>query len=138
MKKRKPKLYKIKGTARTNGCGLWSTERRTVVLRGLTVSHIDSELDYMCFEAFFTIKSWDINKHGLIYTDKKWLNEFKNLMVLELGISPQCANDIDYTEQGMQGDNYVSLCVGRKSKKELLVKFIEEGLVSFNINNYKS
>jgi hypothetical protein len=45
---------------------------------------------------------------GLIYTDKGFMTELKALLEAN-GLD---ASDIGYSEQGMQGENYVSLDVG--------------------------
>jgi hypothetical protein len=47
----------------------------------------------------------------LIYTDPRWIGEFRALM-RSLGFTSQACEDINYSEQGMQGDNYVSMDVG--------------------------
>jgi hypothetical protein len=45
---------------------------------------------------------------GLIYTDKLFMTELKELLT-SMGFD---ASDVSYSEQGMQGDTYVSCDVG--------------------------
>lgn len=55
---------------------------------------------------YFDTKSWDISNDGLIYTDQQFLQELRWLLDW-LGFSR--TKDVNYSEQGMQGDDYVSL-----------------------------
>jgi hypothetical protein len=50
-----------------------------------------------------------VNKHGLIYTDSLFKQDLMQF-VAEQGL----VVDLCYSEQGMQGDNYVSLDVGKE------------------------
>jgi len=45
---------------------------------------------------------------GLIYTDSAFL-ECVHTALIKAGISIEAAEDVCYSEQGMQGDNYVSM-----------------------------
>ena len=49
-------------------------------------------------------------QHGLIYTDAQFKRELRSFLETQ-GLD---ATDVSYSEQGMQGDNYVSLDVGDK------------------------
>ena len=133
--KNKRKLYKLNCVCKTAGNGLWSRCERNVEIYGLSVSYIDDEFQLIDFEAHFKVKSWDVEKYGLIYTDKGWIREFRKIMTDRFGLSKSCSDDIDYTEQGMQGGTYVSLGVGKKSSDELIKKFISFGLISIKYNN---
>jgi hypothetical protein len=44
---------------------------------------------------------------GLIYTDKLFMQELRTYLQT-IGFTEAEANDVHYSEQGMQGDNYVS------------------------------
>jgi hypothetical protein len=50
---------------------------------------------------------------GLIYTDKLFKAELRAYLQT-LGFTAEEANDVEYSEQGMQSDNYVSCDVGAK------------------------
>jgi hypothetical protein len=62
---------------------------------------------------YFDTMVWITDKFGLIYTDPQWLKELRNLL-RQLEFSVAAAKDVSYSEQGMQGDDYVSLDVGAK------------------------
>lgn len=103
----------------TKGDSFWSHAAPTTV----TISKVELEVgeayvdlwDYrVCLpvylKAFFPKKSWNTDKQGLIYTDSLWLKNFRVEFKTRFPAMAWMANKIDYTEQGMQGDNFVSLC----------------------------
>jgi hypothetical protein len=53
--------------------------------------------------------NWDTDKLGLIYTDKQFMREFKEVLATKLGFTDAQLNKLCYSEQGMQGNNYVSM-----------------------------
>lgn len=108
---------KISIELETDGQGYWSEVPRKVTIHKIEIGEEYS--NEMCL--YFTSKSWDIEKHGLIYTDPKFIKQFRAWLVKN-GVPKKIANDIDYTEQGMQGDNYVSLEYGDKTRKYILQK----------------
>jgi hypothetical protein len=55
-----------------------------------------------------TAKAVRVDKLGLIYTDKLFRQELRAYLQAE----GYAGDDVDYSEQGMQGDNYVSCDVG--------------------------
>jgi hypothetical protein len=59
-----------------------------------------------------------VNKDGLIYTDSLFKQDLMQF-VKEHGL----AVDLCYSEQGMQGDNYVSLDVGKEFLDSWASKF---------------
>jgi hypothetical protein len=95
---------------RTDGKGLWSSTATKVQVTELELYTIYYDGDPIYeLKAYFNKVNWDTNKLGLIYTDATWMRDFKqNLKQLGLG------TDVTYSEQGMQGDDYVSLDVGPK------------------------
>lgn len=93
----------------TDGSGYWSVEEKKVKVIGLCLSYTNDEQNYGELRVFFDTDSWDTMKYGLIYTDDKFIEELKTfLLSIGLGI------DVFYSEQGMQGDNYVSFDVGEE------------------------
>jgi hypothetical protein len=58
-------------------------------------------------------KGWDCKKDGLIYTDSLWMKDFRQGLVA-LGFSQEAADNVSYSEQGMQGGKFVSMDVGKK------------------------
>jgi len=92
---------------RTSGDGYWSNVATSVPVTGLNL-RFDADADYGELQVFFDTKIWDIDRDGLIYTDTLFLHELKHFLVGELGLS----SDVHYSEQGMQGEDYVSLDAG--------------------------
>ena len=101
-------MYKISATLNTNGKGYWSSTAKAVEVTGLQLAYINDELDFGELRVRFTAASWDVNKLGLIYTDKLFMTELKALLTT-MGFD---SSDVSYSEQGMQGDTYVSCDVG--------------------------
>lgn len=94
----------------TGGDGLWSSEARAVKLTKLVVASIYNDDDGVQFgelQLAFDTETWDIDTHGLIYTDRRFMRELRKALI-GLGFSQLAVNDICYSEQGMQGDDYVS------------------------------
>ena len=101
-------MYKVNATLNTNGKGYWSRTAKPVAITGLQLAYTNDELDFGELRVYFNTNTWDTSKHGLIYTDKQFMTELKELLT-SLGFD---ASDVDYSEQGMQGDKYVSCDVG--------------------------
>lgn len=101
-------MYKVTATLNTNGNGYWSNKAKAVEIMGLQLSYTNDELDFGELRVFFNTNTWDTNKDGLIYTDKQFMRELVELLTAK-GFD---ASDVDYSEQGMQGDTYVSCDVG--------------------------
>ena len=101
-------MYKVNATLHTNGTGYWSNKRKAVEITGLQLAYTNDELDFGELRVRFNTATWDTAKDGLIYTDSLFLDELCALLA-NMGFD---VSDVDYSEQGMQGDNYVSLDVG--------------------------
>ena len=97
----------------TDGRGHWSPEVRDVRLTKLTVPYINEEEDFAELRVYFDEATWKINTHGLIYTDRNFQNELRLLLVKVLQFTEAAALDVCYSEQGMQGDDYVSFDVDK-------------------------
>lgn len=93
----------------TDGSGYWSHYQRPVKLVKLTIGYINDEEDFGELRVFFDTETWDNREHGLIYTDNLFLTELRQFLD-SVGLP---GYDVDYSEQGMQGRNYVSLDVGK-------------------------
>lgn len=116
----------------TDGKGLWSESARTITIRRIELDYIfptDEELLgatdedlYVAFRVYFTKKDWDIQRHGFIYTDERFIRELRkqmNKMPTFRGIFATRGNAaVYYTEQGQQGTNYVSVAVLLKGKRK--------------------
>lgn len=103
-----------------DGSGLWGAEPgATVEVTKMTVPYVNEEEDFGELRVYFDPTFWNIREHGLIYTDNQWLDQLRELLV-EILFSRGAADDVDYSEQGMQGENYVSLDVGKPFLDEWL------------------
>ena len=101
-------MYKISATLRTGGGGYWSNTKTAVEVTRLQLAYTNDELDFGELRVYFNTKTWDTDVLGLIYTDKQFMTELKELLT-SMGFD---ASDVSYSEQGMQGLNYVSCDVG--------------------------
>jgi hypothetical protein len=101
---------KVSWQLHTSGDGHWSNSSQLVKVVRVELAYQNDEGDFGELRAYFDTMSWDCNKHGLIYTDSKWLNEFRAMM-RTLGFTSRACDDISYSEQGMQGNDYVSMDV---------------------------
>ena len=98
-------------TLHTDGKGYWSNVAKAVEIEQLRLGYINEERDFgeLCVQ--FTADSWDVDTDGLIYTDKLFKAQLR-VYLMTLGFTEAEAMDVEYSEQGMQGDNYVSCDVG--------------------------
>lgn len=104
-------------TFNTNGRGYWSNVAKAVRITDMRLGYVSDEGDFGELCVYFNTEDWDVNKDGLIYTDKQFKTELNAFLVAQgLGTA-------DYSEQGMQGDNYVSLDVERKFLRAWDAKF---------------
>jgi hypothetical protein len=101
-------MYKVTATLSTGGGGYWSNTKTAVEVTRLQLAYTNDELDFGELRVYFNTATWDVNKLGLIYTDKQFMRELKELLTAK-GFD---ASDLSYSEQGMQGDAYVSCDVG--------------------------
>ena len=134
---------KVNIIAHTNGKGHWTVEERMVQITKLGIGY--SSLTYYPEDPFhgelrayfepsgFTPGSWNVPGHGLIYTDRLWLKEFK-AGLREAGFSIRAVQNVSYNKQGgqgMQGRDYVSMDIGPTfyaSWKRLLKKIEQESV----------
>ena len=98
-------------TLHTNGGGYWSNTAKAVDVTKLDLQYCTAERDFGELCVYFTSASWDTATDGLIYTDKLFMQELREYLV-SLGFTAEEANDVSYSEQGMQTDEYVSCDVG--------------------------
>ena len=101
-------MYKVTATLNTGGGGYWSNTKTAGEITALQLSYTNDELDFGELRVRFNAATWDVNKLGLIYTDSLFMRELKELLT-SMGFD---ASDVSYSEQGMQGDTYVSCDVG--------------------------
>jgi hypothetical protein len=70
-------------------------------------------------------------KHGLIYSDRQFEAEL-GAFLATIGLDGE---DVGYSEQGMQGDNYVSCDVGSKFLASWKAKYPEKFAEVFSACN---
>lgn len=98
----------------TSGDGYWSAKKKNVyIFDAMLVTW--TPLSEGCpthgeLRVFFN-EDWNVYQDGYIYTDSRFLKELKEDFI-NLGFSQKAVEDIDYSEQGMQGNNFVSLDAG--------------------------
>jgi hypothetical protein len=93
-------------TFNTNGTGYWSNTAKAVRITDMRLGYVSDEKDFGELCVYFNTEDWDVNALGLIYTDKQFKAELNAFLVAQ-GL---CA--VEYSEQGMQGEDYVSCDVG--------------------------
>ena len=92
----------------TCGDGYWSEVAKEVFVESINMFiNADAEDGDGDLQAYFTEETWN-DSYGLIYTDSAFL-ECVHTALIKAGISIEAAEDVCYSEQGMQGDNYVSM-----------------------------
>jgi hypothetical protein len=110
---------------KTNGRGWWSSAERTVIIKDIKLAYIDDDFEagksprHGELRIVFDPKSWDVNEHGLIYSDQQFMRELREFLESQ----DLAGGDVTYSEQGMQGGNYVSCDVGAKFLRSWGKKF---------------
>ena len=119
---------KTLATLHTSGNGWWSTERKAVDIVNINIGYLSEEQDFGELRVYFDTKTWDVESDGLIYTDSQFEEELQALLQT-VGFTAKEAADVSYSEQGMQGDDYVSLDFGAKFaaayKRLFLLEFLD-------------
>ncbi len=91
----------------TAGDGYWSNVSKDVEITDMKLGYVNDEQDFGELRVYFDTDTWNVNTDGLIYTDSKFKQDLMQF-VKQQGL----VVDLCYSEQGMQGDDYVSLDVG--------------------------
>lgn len=95
----------------TGGDGYWTRVVGVTQVIALELAYLDESRPGKLFgelRACFNRGSWDTWRFGLVYTDGLWIEAFR-LLLESLGFSREAAQAVDYSEAGMQGDDFVSL-----------------------------
>ena len=103
-------------TLHTNGNGYWSRKATAVTVEALDLQYITNDKDFGELCIHFAVDElgancWDTATDGLIYTDELFMQEL-HAYLQTVGFTEAEANDVSYSEQGMQGNSYVSCDVG--------------------------
>ena len=86
----------------TCGDGYWSTVAKAVRITDIKLVWTTDEKDFGELCVYFNTADWDIEQDGLIYTDNAFLDELNEFLIAQ-GLC-----EVTYSEQGMQGEDYVS------------------------------
>lgn len=100
-------MIKVNAYLHTDGSGWWSEIARKVHITGLKLVSVNEDSTFGELRVYFNVGTWNVDEDGLIYTDRLWLELLRGFLV-EMDLPA----DVEYSEQGMQGRNYVSLDVG--------------------------
>lgn len=115
-------MIAVKKMLATDGKGYWTNKVKQVQVNGISLGYINEEADFGELCVYFDEKTWDVNKDGLIYTDQRFMRLLQGVLT-QMGLD---GSDVSYSEQGMQGDDYVSCDVGEKFIASYAAKFPEE------------
>lgn len=107
----------------TSGDGYWSTAIKNVRITDMRLGYVADDKEFGELRVYFNTSDWDVSKDGLIYTDVGFKQDLMQF-ITEHGL----VVDLCYSEQGMQGDDYVSLDVGAEFIASWEAKF---GYASF-------
>jgi hypothetical protein len=100
-------------TLNTSGRGLWSRAVCEVRINRISLRYISDDFRHGELLVHFDTDTWDVDGQGLIYTDPVFILELRQALD-GLGLA---STTVDYSEAGMQGDDYVSLDVGQEFLK---------------------
>jgi hypothetical protein len=103
----------------TSGDGYWSGDCKAVVITDMTVDYVSEDKDFGELRVHFDPTSWNTEDSGLIYTDRQFMQELRKF----LDSHGLVGSSVDYSEQGMQGDTYVSCDVGKSFLDSWTTKF---------------
>jgi hypothetical protein len=113
----------------TSGTGRWSKVVKSVDVTHLTLA-VSSSVSategqqWGELKVYFDPKTWDNTQDGLVYTDEPFAVKLQHRLRV-LGLADA---DIEYSEQDMQGEDYISFDAGQKfvdSWKALDLEFID-------------
>lgn len=107
---------------KTCGDGYWSQEQKWVLCTEIELIYWEDDGEDAAFGelcVYFNTSSWDTKEDGLIYTDSEFAEQVK-VYLNEMGLA---GDDVGYSEQGMQGRNYVSFDAGDLFVKSWIKKY---------------
>ena len=98
----------INNTIHTSGEGNWSSEEKAVRIVEVKVTESDSHFE---IKVIFDTNTWNNSESGLIYSDPLALTELKTIIADHVDFD---LTKLDYTEQGMQGFDWISLELSKR------------------------
>ncbi len=116
----------------TSGDGLWSAKAKQVTVTAATLiadMYVKEGFpQYGELRVYFD-HSWNVYQDGLIYTDSAFLTSLRQHLI-NIGFTKQAAEDVDYSEQGMQGNNFVSLDADSIFTKQVVSAHVINSIVN--------
>ena len=111
-------------TFNTAGDGYWSEVRKAVGIVTMSLGYVADDKEFGELRIYFDVSTWDVTKDGLIYTDRQFEREMRDYLTVQ----DLAGDDVCYSEQGMQGDDYVSCDVGKRFLDAWAAKFGQESV----------
>lgn len=92
----------------------WSRNKAKVhlTIMELKIRFWNSRDDFSSGLNLYFDDSWDVERDNLIYSSELFLKEFREYLKVTYNFSDEALEDIDYSEAGMQGDDYVNFDLG--------------------------
>lgn len=127
-------------TLHTNGQGLWSREQRAIDVAKIDFRVTDtSEGDRWGFlNVYFDESQWNCEEDGLIYTDPQFESELLDALRKHFTGFEFTEKDVRYSEQGMQGSNFVNFDISRKFATFIVENFEHEDWVERSFFDFES
>lgn len=104
-------ISNVKFSTKGNG---WSCKPGKVPVTGAYVNlrgQTDNGIPYGELCVSFNTETWSEDKNGVIYGDSGFIADLRTALA-KAGMTAKAVKDIEYSERGMQGDDYVSFDVG--------------------------
>ncbi len=120
----------VNTTLHTSGDGYWSTAAKAVEVKGLEIGYVSEDRQFGELRVYFNTDTWAVESDGLIYTDKQFYVELQDY-IKQQGL----VVDLCYSEQGMQGEDYVSLDIGADFIASWVAKFGEQTIADVWVND---
>lgn len=109
----------------TDGSGLWSGQCKNVKIDSIELDWEEGDDGIPELLVIFDTDTWNVKELGLIYTDKLFKRQLQEFLK-ECGFLD--ADTISYSEQGMQGKDFVSLDTSDEFAREYDQKIVDEML----------
>lgn len=106
----------------TDGSGLWSGESKNVKITSIELDWEEGDEGIPELRVIFDTSTWNVREHGLIYTDRVFESQLQKFLK-DCGFL--YADTVSYSEQGMQGANYVSLDTSDEFAREYDQKIVD-------------
>ncbi len=114
---------KVSLSCQTGGDGFWSRAKRQVRLHKFTlVEYKRPDSHHGELRVHYIPDDWDQDQHGVIYTDRTFMREFRTWLESNMGFPHSTAQSVEYSERGMQGRDYISMDVS----SEFIHHFLKE------------